>query len=211
MKNVQVYADKLFADYPALAVIKPDFQKAFELLRDTYTRGSKVLLCGNGGSYSDSAHFAGELMKSFIKKRPLAASLVEKLHARGERGARMSQQLEAALCALPLPGNNAFASAYLNDANPEFVYAQALLGMGRAGDTLVGFSTSGNAKNVLAAMELAKALDIHTLGISGRDGGDLKRLADVCIIVPATETYKIQEFHLPVYHTLALMLEEEFF
>lgn len=209
--DVRSLADSLFAKHPALAPLRPEFDKAFNIICTTYRAGKKVLLCGNGGSYSDSAHFAGELMKSFIKRRPLPAALQSRLAGGGMLSKRMAEKLEMPLRAVVLFGNDTLNTAFMNDADGDLIFAQNLLGMGDAGDTLIGFSTSGNAKNVLAAMELAKAMDIRVIGITGRDGGGMKTLADACIIAPESETYRIQEYHLPIYHTLALMVEEEFF
>ncbi|MEK6793753.1 MAG: SIS domain-containing protein [Spirochaetota bacterium] len=211
MKNTNAIADGLFASHPVLVPIRPEFDKAFDILCTTYRTGKKVLLCGNGGSFSDSAHFAGELMKSFVKKRPLPDALSKKLSAGGELSKRMAEKLEMPLRAIPLFGNDTLTTAYMNDVDAELIFAQMLLGLGDPGDTLVGLSTSGNAKNVIAAMELARAMDIRVIGITGRDGGAFKALSDACIIAPESETFRIQEFHLPIYHTLALMIEEEFF
>ena len=195
----------LVARYPSLAPCRPDVEKAFALMRDCYRAGGKLLLCGNGGSAADAEHWSGELLKGFCSKRPLAARWREKL------GVELADKLQEALPAIPLNGFLSLSSAFANDVDPQLAYAQLTWALGRQGDCLVGLSTSGNARNVIAAMRVARARDMRTLGLTGETGGKLVAEVDVCIRVPERETHKVQELHLPLYHCLCLMLEDEFF
>lgn len=197
--------DTLLENHPALAVCRGHILAAFELLRDGYAAGGKLLLCGNGGSASDADHIAGELLKGFRSRRRVDGPLRDAL------GDAFADKLQGALPAIPLGNFTALNTAYLNDVDGEYAYAQLVLGLGKPGDVLLGISTSGNAKNVGHALRAARALGLRTLGLTGESGGAMRDLCDVCIHAPATETFRIQEFHLPVYHCLCLMLEEEFF
>ena len=203
---------KLLTDYPLLNNCKNEILKAFYLIVNAYKNKNKLLLCGNGGSAADCEHITGELMKSFILPRPINSDLHDKLIAEyGENGAEIAKNLQGTLECISLTGHVGLTSAYINDVNAEMIFAQQLLGYGKNGDVLLGLSTSGNSKNVLNALKLAKVLGISTIGLCGRDGGLMKKLCDVCIIVSADETYQIQELHLPIYHALCAMLESEFF
>lgn len=192
-------------NHPQLAPCVPDIESAFEHLRDSYAKGGKLLLCGNGGSAADSDHISGELLKGFQSKRPLPAADQQRI------GADLAPHLQQALPAIPLTVFNALATAYTNDVDAEYIYAQLVLGLGKPGDCLLGISTSGNAKNVGHALRVARANGLVTLGLSGESGGAMRDLCDVIIRVPSSETFRIQEFHLPVYHALCLMLEDHFF
>ena len=184
-------------------------RKAYELLEACYEQGGKLLIAGNGGSCADAEHIVGELMKGFVKRREVSDSFAECLRNADEvRGAELAKKLQGGLPAIALTG---LSTAYLNDVDGDLIFAQQTYGYGRPGDVLIGISTSGNAKNVMYAMTVAKALGMKTIGLTGKDGGALKREADVSVVVPETETFKIQELHLPVYHALCLMLEERFF
>ena len=165
-------------------------------------RGEAGTACG---SAADADHISGELLKGFCSKRPLKPAARERL------GEALAAELQDALPAIPLHSLGAINTAWLNDCNPYYGYAQLVWGLGREGDALLGISTSGNSKNVGFAMETARGKGLTTIGLSGADGGRLKTLADVCIRVPATETFKIQELHLPVYHAICLELEDIFF
>ena len=190
---------------PELVACQAEIESAAQILAASYRQGGKLLLCGNGGSAADADHWAGELLKGFGSKRPLAGELRKQL------GDALADKLQGALSAIPLTGLPALASAWANDCDAEYLYAQLVLGLGRPGDVLVGISTSGNARNVAHAVEAANALGLKTVGLTGSSGGRLRELAGCCIRVPASETYRIQEFHLPIYHCLSLMLEDEFF
>lgn len=202
----------LIERYPKLVVCKEDIKKAYELLETAYSNGRKLLVCGNGGSASDSEHIVGELMKEFKLKRNVysdqAAALKE---IDPELGQVLADNLQGALPAISLTGHSSLQTAYMNDAIPELVFAQQVNGYGKLGDVFLGISTSGNSKNVLYAAVNAKAKGLKVIGLTGAKENKLMKYADVCIRVPETETYKIQELHLPVYHCLCLMLENKFF
>ncbi len=195
----------LLENYPQLAPCADDLQGAFGLLHRCYDQGGKLLLCGNGGSASDADHIAGELLKGFQSKRPLPPDEREML------GEGIAAKLQRALPAIPLTSFPALASAYGNDVDGEYTYAQLVYGLGRPGDALLGLSTSGNARNVGFALQVARARGLATIGLSGESGGAMAALCDVCIRVPSRETFRIQEYHLPIYHTLCLMLEDAFY
>lgn len=171
-----------------------------------------MLIAGNGGSAADSEHIAGELMKRFKIARPVPADLASKLKEIDPvRGENLARNLERGLMAIPLVAHEALTTAYINDVDGLGVFAQQLYGFGRPGDVFLGISTSGNSKNVLSATVVARALGIKVIGLTGENGGELAKIADVAIKVPSQETYMIQELHLPVYHCLCLMLEDHFF
>lgn len=202
----------LIERYPKLAVCKEDIKKAYELLRAAYSNGRKLLVCGNGGSASDSEHIVGELMKEFKMKRKVYAEQAAALkEIDSELGQVLADNLQGALPAISLTGHSSLQTAFMNDAVPELVFAQQVNGYGKPGDVFLGISTSGNSKNVLYAAVNAKAKGLMVIGLTGAKENKLMKYADVCIRVPETETYKIQEYHLPVYHCLCLMLEDHFF
>ncbi|WP_409341451.1 SIS domain-containing protein [Paenibacillus sp. MBLB4367] len=197
--------------YPELSECAEDIGRAFEAMRDCYRSGGKVLLAGNGGSASDCEHIVGELMKGFMSKRPVPQPMRERLSRFAEEGEYLADRLQGALPAISLVSHTALATAYANDVAADMVFAQQVYGYGRPGDVLIGLSTSGNSRNVLHALQVAKALDMRTIGLTGRSGGRMTELCDVTIRVLHDCTPDIQERHLPVYHTLCMMLEEEFF
>ena len=206
------HLELLLSRYPALAPCREDIQRAFALLQDAYAGGGKLLACGNGGSASDAAHIVGELMKSFARPRDIGSARQRLCDALPEADAAyLAAGLEGALPAVSLHGEVALVSAFANDAAPDLIYAQQVLGLGRPGDSLLALSTSGNSKNVVRAVQTAKALGLGTVGLTGRGGGALAKWCDVCVRVPETETYRVQELHLPVYHALCRMLEDHFF
>ena len=194
--------DNLLKRYPALDCCSQDIKKALELMIQTYKNGGKVLVCGNGGSASDSEHIVGELMKGFINKRPVIDERIP---------CDIASKLQGALPAISLPSQSAILSAYINDVAPEMMFAQLVYGYAKPEDLVIGLSTSGNSKNVVNAVEVAKALGAKTLCMTGIGGGKLGDISDVTIKVPETETYKIQEYHLPVYHYLCAAVEKYFF
>lgn len=204
--------NELIERYPALSEIKDDIAKATEEIIACYENGGKVLLCGNGGSCADCDHIAGELMKGFMKKRPLSVPKKEELtNNEPSLDDEFLSKLQCGLPAVSLPSMTAPNSAFANDVDPDLIYAQGVFALGKAGDVLIGISTSGNSKNVCAAAKIAKATDCKVIGLTGCKGGELKEYADVCICVPESETFKIQELHLPVYHCICAMVEEYFF
>lgn len=190
---------------PELSVCIAEVNHAYELMRDCFGGGGKMILCGNGGSAADAEHWAGELLKGFVQKRPLNKAEKDSLPE------DLAGKLQGALPAIALTGFTSLGTAFANDVDPQLIYAQLVWGLGRPGDVLVGISTSGNARNVCAAMEAAKARGLVRVGLTGRTGGRLLSHCDLCIRAPSDETYLIQEFHLPIYHCLSLMLEDEFF
>mgnify|MGYP001157699068 FL=1 len=208
----QAYLDTLIERYPILKSCEEDIGEAYCLLRDSYETGGKLLVAGNGGSAADAEHITGELMKSFKKKRALSAEFKCKLEvADSIMGQHLGEVLEQPLPAMALVGHEALSTAFLNDKEGKTVFAQQLLGFGKKGDVFLGISTSGNSRNVLYAAVTAKAMGITVIALTGTSGGRLAGLADTAICVPETETFKVQELHLPVYHCLCLMLEDYFF
>jgi D-sedoheptulose 7-phosphate isomerase len=207
-----IYVDGLAHRYPALAPLGGEILGACELLIEAFRAGRKLLVCGNGGSAADADHIVGELMKGFILKRPCGPSLRASLAAADPAmGARLAERLQMALPAIALTQHSALSSAFANDADPELVFAQQLLGYGVAGDVFWGISTSGNSRNVLHAAVLARVLGLKVIGLTGRGGGALAKLSDVIIAVPEVETYKVQELHLPIYHAICMAVEASFF
>lgn len=183
-----------------------------DALIECYSAGGKLLVCGNGGSCADAEHITGELMKGFLKNRPVSIQEKENMKALyPEISDDVVSALQKGLPTIPLSCCGALASAFANDCNPGYVYAQQVYGYGKLGDAFLGISTSGNAENVCAAAAIAKSMGLFALGLSGRDGGELKKICDVSIVVDESETFKIQELHLPVYHAICAYLEEYFF
>ncbi len=197
--------EELLARYPELEICRETIKSAFSVLRETYTAGGKLLICGNGGSAADADHIAAELLKGFASKRTLEDQWHEKL------GQALANNLQGALPAIPLPALVGLNTAYSNDCDPKYTFAQLVWGLGQEGDSLLCLSTSGNSQNVCHAARVAKAKGMQTLALTGRSGGELKDLVEVCVCVPEDQVYKIQERHLPIYHALCLMLEETFF
>ena len=198
--------------YPVLEPVKEAIFQAYCLLEKCYEGGGKLLIGGNGGSSADSEHIVGELMKGFCKKRQVPEDFAGKLmEADKERGKYLAEKLQQGLPAIALTGHTALSTAYLNDVDGLLAIAQQLYGYGKKGDVFLGISTSGNSENILYAAAAARAMEIPVIALTGKDGGRLAEAADVAIIVPEQETYRIQELHLPVYHALCLMLEERFF
>jgi len=206
------YLQQLAERYPQLEPVKPDINAAFDIIAESFIRGGKLLIAGNGGSAADAEHIVGELMKSFVKRRCLPeefTSSIEKVDA--EIAQYLIPRLQPGLPAISLSGHASLNTAAINDIDGNITFAQQVYGYGKEDDVFLGISTSGNAKNVLYAAAAAKAKKLKVIALSGGTGGSLRRFADVSIIVPEDKTYKIQELHLPIYHCLCLMLEERFF
>lgn len=211
-KQEQVILDDLIVRYPVLSVCRNSIQDAFDLLVDCYKRGGKLLIAGNGGSAADSGHIVGELMKSFRLRRQIPNELKARLIAvDAERGLELATKLESPLEAISLVEHHALSTAFSNDVDAGLPFAQQLLGYGKPGDVFLGISTSGNSRNIIDAAIVAKALGIGEIGLTGMAGGRLADIADIVIRVPAKETFKIQELHLPVYHCICMMVESFFF
>ena len=191
---------------------KSSIYKAFELLKETVLRQNILYLAGNGGSAADSEHIVGELMKSFMAKRPIDEKLADKLKALyGEEGESLSLDLEGGFRAVSLPSLISLSTAIINDVNSDVMFAQMLNSIGVEGDVFWGISTSGNSKNIVKAAMLAKAKGLKVMALVGQKECRLDALCDVVIHVPETETYKVQELHLTVYHALCAMIESEFY
>lgn len=206
--------ETLIKRYPALLVCEEEIEKAYEILEECFAAGHKLLIAGNGGSCADGEHIAGELMKGFKLQRKCTEEFAKKLKSiDAERGAELAEKLQGGLPTIALDNHQALNTAYVNDVENGglLTYAQQVYGYGKAGDVLLGISTSGNSKNVAYAAVVARAKGMKVIGLTGAKGGNLASVADVTIKVPETETYMIQELHLPVYHCLCLMLEERFF
>lgn len=211
-RKVSRQIDVLMERYPVLQCVKPDIEEAYGIVAECYAHGGKLLIAGNGGSAADAEHIVGELMKGFKKPRKLDNRMQEKLRSiSGEYGAVLAENLQGALPAIALDGHPALTTAYMNDCEPLLCFAQQVNGYGKEEDVFLGISTSGNSKNILYAAVTAKAKGMKVIGLTGQKDSRLSEIADVCIKVPETETYMIQELHLPVYHCLCLMLEERYY
>lgn len=210
-KSTLEILEEAVSRYACLGGERDSIAAAFEILSESFKGGGRLYLCGNGGSASDCEHIAGELLKSFKRSRPLSEKLKSALKECGADGEALAEGLEAGLPAVSLCGHPAFSTAYGNDRNPYFAFAQQVNVWGREGDVLLALSTSGNSKNCVYAAITAKAKGMKVVFLGGGTGGRLKSLADASVVVPEQETYKVQELHLPVYHCLCAMLENEFF
>lgn len=211
-ENIQKHVDMLIDRYPNLIVCREDIMKAYKLLETAYSHGKKLLVCGNGGSASDSEHIVGELMKEFRLKRRVfvdQANAMQQIDP--EMGMILSENLQGALPAICLTGHSSLTTAFMNDANADLVFAQQVNGYGKTDDVFLGISTSGNSKNVCYAAITAKSKGLKVISLTGQKESKMSSLSDCCIRVPEIETYKIQELHLPIYHCLCLMLEDKFF
>lgn len=211
-KSTLAAVDDLIRRYPVLSVCKEDLVAAVEAICASYRANHKVLVCGNGGSASDAEHVVGELMKGFLMPRKLDTAMYEKMkQVCPDEADYFMKNLQGALPALSMVNQVALNTAFANDQAPDLSFAQQMLGMGDAGDVLLGISTSGNSTNVIYAVQMAKVKGVKSVVLTGKKGGKLKPLADICICVPDDETFRIQELHLPVYHMLCIAAENEFF
>ncbi|MBL7969286.1 MAG: SIS domain-containing protein [Prolixibacteraceae bacterium] len=209
---LQVILDDLIKRYPALEPLKDKISDAGQSLISCYENKGKVLVCGNGGSCSDSDHIVGELMKGFEHKRPVDEKFRNKLfEVGGERGQFLSEKLQVGLPAISLTAHNALITAVANDTDANLIFAQQVVGYGNSGDILIAISSSGNSQNVLDAILVAKAKGLKVIGLTGESGGKMNGLCDVLINVPGKRTASVQEYHLPVYHALCVMVESHFF
>jgi D-sedoheptulose 7-phosphate isomerase len=207
-----IFLRELLSRYPQLSSVESEIKKAGDSLIACYQQGMKVLVCGNGGSCSDSDHIAGELMKGFEHKRPVEESFKNKLTVlAGERGTYLSEKLQQGLPAISLTAHSALITAVSNDTDPDLIFAQQVVGYGNTGDVLIGISSSGNSQNVVDAVITAKAKGMIVIGLTGETGGKMKRFCDILINVPERRTFLVQELHLPVYHTLCLVVENTIF
>jgi phosphoheptose isomerase len=206
------FLEELITRYPQLLPVKEEIRKAAQCIITCYEQGGKLLVCGNGGSCSDSDHIVGELMKGFENKRRIREDLKKQLiESAGERGAYLAEKLQHALPAISLTAHSALITAVANDTDADLIFAQQVVGYGNAGDVLIGISSSGNSQNVVDALITAKAKQMIVIGLTGETGGKMKPLCDILINVPGRRTAFVQELHLPVYHVLCLMVEHHFF
>lgn len=194
--------EELLSRYSKLAECWDSIKKALDLMIDTYKNGGKVLVCGNGGSAADGEHIVGELMKGFLEKREVTDNRISE---------DLRKNLQGALPAISLPSQSAILSAFINDVEPDMMYAQLVYGYAKENDLVIGISTSGNSKNIVNAIEVARCMGVKTLSLTGRNESKLSDISNVTICVPETETYKVQELHLPVYHYLCAEVEKEMF
>jgi D-sedoheptulose 7-phosphate isomerase len=190
---------------PELTPHALEIRKAADLFLECFRNGGNALIAGNGGSAADADHWSGELMKGFESRRPLTQKQCVGLRP------EVAQKLQQAVPCIPLTGFPALRTAVANDIDPTLEFAQLVMALGRPGSIFVGISTSGNASNVCVAAEVARARGLRVLGLTGEDGGKLAPLCDLCVRVPAKRTLEVQELHLPIYHTLCLIIEDEFF
>ena len=206
------YIEQLINRYPVLNVNKNEIKAAFEIIAESFGKGGKLLIAGNGGSAADAEHIAGELMKNFVKKRKLPGEFTAAMeNVDTEISSYILPRLQPGLPVIALSANVSLNTACINDIDGNIAFAQQAYAYGKEEDVLLAISTSGNSKNVIYACAVAKAKNIKIIGLTGTGGGKIKNFCDACICVPETETYKIQELHMPVYHCLCLMLEEKFF
>lgn len=210
-KNTLEVLNELETRYPVLSDKKENILNAYLIMENAYKNNKKLLLCGNGGSAADSEHVVGELLKSFKKCRRIKEEIYNNLDDFGENGELLKNTLEGSLRAISLTSHLSLSTAFANDKEPSVVFAQQLYGLADNGDVLVAFSTSGNSKNCVLAATLAKVMGVKVISLTGKKESKLSKVSDVVINVPEIETYKIQELHLPIYHALCAMLEEEFF
>lgn len=204
--------DELISRYPALSRCKDSLDAALNMLCESFRNGHKLLTCGNGGSAADAEHMVGELMKGFLLPRTLGDDLYARMQEICPNEANyFRDNLQGALPAIALVDQIALNTAFANDQAADLSFAQQVLGLGKEGDVLIAITTSGNSANVLYAVQMARVMGVKTIALTGSTGGKVKSLADISICVPEDETYRIQEYHLPIYHMLCLALEQEFF
>jgi len=162
-----------------------EIEKVILKVKETLTNGGKILLCGNGGSAADAQHIACEFIEKIKRKRK-------------------------SIPAIALSTNTSSLTAIANDESFEKIFSRQIEGIGKKGDILIAISTSGLSKNVISAVDTAKNMDIYTIGLTGKDGGELKGIIDLSIIVPSQDTARIQESHILIGHIIAEIVEEEF-
>lgn len=206
------FITELCGRYPILLKNENEIRQACSGIIKSFENSGKLLVCGNGGSCSDAQHITGELMKGFLKKRPISQEKIQLMKKRcPEIDDSILNGLQQGLPTISLDSSSALNTAFMNDCDPSLIYAQQTLGYGREGDAFIGISTSGNAENVCAAAKVAKSLGLYTIALTGKDGGKLAEICNTAIIVDEKETYKIQELHLPVYHAICATVETHFF
>ena len=211
-ERVQEELDILVTNYPQLSMCVDDVLASYELIKDACQAGGIIMVCGNGGSAADAEHIVSELMKGFKQKRPITNEQRDALlTAFPGDGAFLANNLQRGIPTISLVSQSSLISAFTNDVTHDMVFAQQVFGYGVEGDVLIGISTSGHSRNVVNACKVAKAFGIRTIGMTGENGGELPGICDVTIRVPASDTFRVQEYHLPVYHVLCAMLESVLF
>jgi D-sedoheptulose 7-phosphate isomerase len=209
---MNIFLENMLSRYPSLKICVDDIEKAFDLCCQAFTNNDVLFTCGNGGSASDADHICGELLKGFLLKREIPEDVKDEFVERfSEEGEFISERLQRGLKAVSLTGHPALSTAFANDVEASLIFAQQMYALGNKGDVVIGLSTSGNADNIYKCFQVAAVKGVKTILLTGRDGGKCGKIADISIIVPEEETYKIQELHLPIYHTLCLMLEDYFY
>jgi D-sedoheptulose 7-phosphate isomerase len=212
MKTEREFLDELVVRHPRVKNLIPAIEAAIDAMYQSYLNGGTMLFCGNGGSAADSEHIVGELMKGFVLPRPITSDLKHKLEDLFPSDSEyLSKYLQRGMPAISLVSQTALSTAFSNDNAPDLVFAQQVLGYGKKGDIFFGITTSGNSKNVVYAAEVAKALGLTVIGLTGESGGKMKDISDILINVPEKETFKVQELHLPIYHIICLCLENRIF
>ncbi|NCD33607.1 MAG: SIS domain-containing protein [Spartobacteria bacterium] len=202
--TVDKYVEKLVSRVPELSVCAVELESIAALLCSCFRAGGKVLVCGNGGSAADAEHISGELLKQFMKPRAFRSETAKALGP-------LAEYLQPGLPVIPLVSFMALLSAYSNDCQPQYMFAQLVQSLGQPGDVLLALSTSGNSENICLAAETARAMGLYVVGMTGEGGGTLKALCDICLCAPSTCVYEIQEYHVPLYHTLCMMVEDRMF
>ena len=206
------HLDELVSRYPSLAACRDDIEAAYRVLVECFGRGGKLLVCGNGGGATGAEHIVGVMMKGFLGLRPLPEEFRSRLRAADhELGSTLAEKLQASLPVINLAAGMALSTAFGNDVSPELAFAQAANGYGKPGDVLLCLSPSADALNLMAALAVARAIGMKTIGLTGKEGGRLASLCDILINVPATRSYEVDELHLPVSHCLCMMVESRFF
>ncbi len=205
------YIDDLVKRYPVLSLLRNDIEKICDVLEKSVRNGGKILICGNGGSASDAEHIVGELMKEFVKNRPLDETVIDKIKSIDNNPQELIENIKGAIPAIALSAHSALSTALINDCDPDMVFAQQVFGYARENDVLIALSTSGNSKNIVNAARVAKVQGVISIAITGANGGVIKGVADYTLSLPETETYLVQELTLPLYHTICLELENRIF
>lgn len=198
--------------YPKLNSCLNEIDEATKIIINSFNGGNKLLACGNGGSASDCEHIVGELMKAFLLDRTLSASKkdeIKKLFP--ENYAYLSENLQNAVPAISLVSQTSLMTAFSNDMSSDLVFAQQVLSYGKKGDILLAITTSGNSKNVIYASKIAKVQGMKVIALTGDTGGEISNICDVCIKAPEATTFMIQEYHLPIYHAICAIIEQELF
>lgn len=201
---------ELVSRYPVLESVSENLDKVYVALKTCFVNDKTLFCAGNGGSAADSEHIVGEMMKGFLLPRPLNEITRSAIRQRTGDDT-LAGKLQMGLRCISLISHPSLNTAFMNDVDPMMIFAQQLFVLGRSGDAVIGITTSGNAENICNMFKIARARSITTILLTGDRSGLCEPFADLSIHVPASETYKVQELHLPVYHCLCAMLEENFY